>query len=167
MIKKAQSTQLPLIMNLIRVVTKDLQAQGINQWHEGYPKVDDVLQNIEKGELYVLEQSASIIGMVTLNEAQDPEYADIDWLNKEGKTLVIHRLAVHPAWQGKGIGQQMMDFTEQLATQQQYVSIRFDTYSKNPQSLRFYERRGYQRLGQIQLPLELCDEKCYCYEKLM
>ncbi len=165
MVQQAQQHELSEIMALIRAIAKDLQAKGINQWHEEYPTIAMISQDIEEGDVYVLKKEAIIIGVVTLNEKQDPEYVDINWLNPTGKTLVVHRLGVLPKHQGQGIGQQLITFAEQLAIQQQYVSIRFDTYSKNPRSIHFYECRGYQRLGQIRLPL--CDEFVYCYEKIL
>ncbi len=66
--------------------------------------------------------------------------------------LVIHRLCVHPDWQARGLARQLMDFAENHARTQSYASIRLDAYKGNPRAIAFYEKRGYQRVGQARFP---------------
>ena len=93
----------------------------------------------------------------------DKEYEPVKWLTNNSQNLYIHRLAVHPKMQGKGYAQQLMDFAESYAKQNNYISIRLDTFSKNFRNQRFYEQRGYVRLENVYFPQQSQDP-FYCYE---
>ena len=40
-----------------------------------------------------------------------------------------------------------MDFGEQLAKENECLSVRLDTFSQNPRNNRFYKARNYTKLG--------------------
>jgi ribosomal protein S18 acetylase RimI-like enzyme len=96
----------------------------------------------------------------------DEEYGSIKWLTENKNNVYIHRLAVHPEHQGKGIAQQLMDFAEDFAIKNNYTSIRLDTFSKNKRNQKFYELRNYKRLGNIYFPKQ-SNEPFYCYELIL
>ncbi|MNN72431.1 putative acetyltransferase [compost metagenome] len=64
----------------------------------------------------------------------------------------MHRLAVHPEVQGKGIARKLIAFAEEYARQSGYSSIRLDTYSKNTRALALYPSLGYERRGEVFFP---------------
>ena len=105
--------------------------------------------------------------IVVLNEIQDDEYGEINWsTSEEEKNIVVHRLAVRPDQQGKGLGRLIMDFAEQWARENQYDAIRLDTFSQNPRNQRFYTNRGYTDLGPVYLKYKK-EHPYYCYELLL
>ena len=65
------------------------------------------------------------------------------------KIQVIHRLAVHPDFQRKGIARNLMDFAEAHAKNNSFTSIRLDAYTGNKRVLQFYENRGYIKRGEV------------------
>ena len=65
----------------------------------------------------------------------------------------------------RGIGKEMMNFAEQLALSQGLTSIRLDTYSGNPDAMKFYIKLGYKQLGQIHL--KPGKNEYYCFEKII
>ncbi|NJX17164.1 GNAT family N-acetyltransferase, partial [Tamlana crocina] len=67
---------------------------------------------------------------------------------------------------GSGNGRKLMDFAEAFAKEHGYVSVRLDTFSKNERNQRFYEARGYKRLGNIYFPKQ-SEHPFYCYEKVL
>jgi ribosomal protein S18 acetylase RimI-like enzyme len=79
--------------------------------------------------------------------------------------LVVHRLCVDPAYQGNGLGSQLMDFAEAHAKQNTYVSIRLDAYAGNPRAVWLYERRGYRKAGQVYFPRRTLP--FFCFEKIL
>ena len=94
----------------------------------------------------------------------DQEYIPINWItNNNDNSLYLHRLAIHPKKQGRGYAQKMMDFAEKFAINNNYTSIRLDTFSKNYRNQKFYEIRGYKRLGTIYFPKQ-SKFPFYCYE---
>ena len=81
--------------------------QQIYQWNEHYPNRNAFENDVQRGELYVYAQNNICIGCIVITTIKDVEYVPIEWLTKD-KNIYIHRLAVHPKYQGKGIAQQMM-----------------------------------------------------------
>ena len=82
------------------------------------------------------------------------------------KNLVVHRLAVLPNHQGKGLARKLMDFAENFAKEKNYDAIRLDTFSQNPRNQKFYSNRGYTNLGPVYLKYKK-DHPYFCYELLL
>lgn len=166
MIRKAQTSEIQKIMALTNACAHSMSAEGIHQWNDAYPHEQAFEQDLSRGELYVLLSNEAVIGCVTISTYKDPEYDLIEWLSPDDRNVYIHRLAVHPDFQGRGYARQIMDFAEKLSKRQRAVSIRLDTFSKNLRNQRFYEARGYQRLEDIYFPKQ-SEFPFYCYEKLL
>jgi len=96
----------------------------------------------------------------------DEEYKPIQWLTPNGNSTYIHRLSVHPDLQGKGLAQEMMDFAENYSRKNNFASVRLDTFSQNKRNQRFYEQRGYQKLGDIYFPKQ-SRHPFHCYELVL
>ncbi|HEY9222244.1 MAG TPA: GNAT family N-acetyltransferase [Lutibacter sp.] len=165
-IKKASKQDLEQLLSIVKSCGQNLIDQGIFQWNEEYPKREDLLEDIELQELWKLEDGNSIIGLIVLTENEDAEYQDVKWLTENHKNLYIHRLAVHPKYQGKGFAQKLMDFAEKYAKENGYNSIRLDTFSQNKRNQMFYEQRNYTRLESIYFPKQSAFP-FFCYEKIM
>lgn len=153
------------IMKLISECVNNMRAQNIFQWNENYPNEEIMLKDIKEGNLYVMKDNSKFYGVITINEEQDEEYKKVDWKSKASGVLVVHRLAVGPLGQGKGIGKSLMVFVEDLVRQKNYNSIRLDTYSGNPIALSFYEKLGYEKVGEVYF--EGRELAFYCYEKIL
>jgi ribosomal protein S18 acetylase RimI-like enzyme len=165
-IKKASKQDLEQLLNVVKSCGQNLIEQGIFQWNEEYPKREDLLEDLELQELWKLENENSIIGLIVLTENEDAEYQDVKWLTKNHKNLYIHRLAIHPDFQGKGYAQKLMDFAEKYALDNSYNSIRLDTFSQNKRNQQFYEQRNYIKLESIYFPNQSAFP-FYCYEKII
>lgn len=166
MIRKATISHLDRIKSLTESCAKAMQENGIFQWNEYYPSREKLRQDIEREELFVLEEEEKIYGIVVLTPEMDEEYLPIEWLTSGGNNLYVHRLATRPSVWGRGYGQKLMDFAENLAVEQNYQSVRLDTFSQNQRNQKFYERRGYKRLGNIYFPKQ-SEHPFYCYEKVL
>ena len=137
---------------------------GIFQWNEMYPSKKVLQKDIELQQIWKLEENEIIIGIIVLTEIEDKEYKNVKWLTKNDKNLYVHRLAVHPNYQGKGNAQNLMDFAENYAKKNEYKSIRLDTFSKNKRNHKFYQNRNYVKLESIYFPNQ-SEFPFYCYEK--
>lgn len=62
-------------------------------------------------------------------------------------TLQVERLYVDPAFQGRRIGEQLLDFAAQFAVEKGGDWIWLSVWQENPPAVRFYERCGYQIFG--------------------
>ena len=166
MIVPAKKKEIPEILSLTKACAKAMIAKGIFQWNEHYPSQAAFEQDILRQELYVYKLDNRIIGIIVLSTHMDDEYIPVHWLSPNSKNLYIHRLAVHPEYQSKGYAQQLMDYAEAFAKANQLLSIRLDTFSQNTRNQHFYEKRGYQRLGNIYFPKQ-SKHPFYCYELLL
>lgn len=166
MIRLGRIQDLDQIKGLTQACAVALQERGIFQWNEHYPSRARLQEDLEREELYVLEELDTITGIVVLTREKDVVYDPIEWLTPDGKNLYVHRLATLPSRWGQGGGRQLMDFAEQTAISQVLDSIRLDTFSQNKRNQKFYKNRGYTRLGEIFFP-DKSSFPFYCYEKLL
>lgn len=166
MIRKATFSDIDSILLLTKACAKDMINKGIYQWNEHYPSAEAFQNDINQNELYVLTNENQILGSIVISNSMDDEYNAIKWLTPSDKNIYIHRLAVHPDYQGRGFAQQLMDFAEKHALEHGYSSIRLDTFSQNTRNQKFYELRGYIRLGSIYFPKQ-SEHPFYCYELVL
>lgn len=166
MIRLGQPEHIDEIIAVTKACGRHLFENGIDQWDENYPDRSSIEKDIEAQSLFIYQEENIILGLVVLNESQDEEYDQINWLTAENaKNLIVHRLAVHPSSQGKGIARKIMDHSEEYAQEKGYDSIRLDTFSQNPRNQKFYQNRGYKELGSVFLKYKK-DHPYFCYELL-
>ncbi|RPG28621.1 MAG: GNAT family N-acetyltransferase [Muricauda sp. TMED12] len=166
MIRRAKISEIPDILTITRACAKKMEENGIFQWNEHYPSKEAFIKDIEREELFVIEENITVQGTIVISTLMDDEYKPITWLTQNGNSTYIHRLSVHPNVQGKGFAQQMMDFAEAYSRENGFVSVRLDTFSQNKRNQRFYEQRGYQKLGDIFFPKQ-SDHPFHCYELVL
>lgn len=162
-IRHAVLEDIPEILKITRACAQKMRLRGIYQWNGYYPSGEAFEEDVSRNELYVLEKGRKLIGCIVISTHFDDFYKEVEWLTADGSHFFIHRLAIHPDHQGKGYAQQMMDFAENMAREKNLTSIRLDTFSKNERNQRFYEARGYRRLGEIFFPKQ-SKFPFYCYE---
>jgi ribosomal protein S18 acetylase RimI-like enzyme len=166
MIRLAKLSEIEEIITITKACAVKMISENIYQWNQHYPHRTAFLKDIERDELYVLIIDEKVIGCITISSEKDAEYNSIDWLTEDALQFYIHRLAIHPGFQHQGYAKQLMDFAEAFGRQHEAISIRLDTFSANQRNQRFYEARGYKRLGEIYFPnqSDLC---FYCYELIL
>ncbi|MFT7052381.1 MAG: ribosomal protein S18 acetylase RimI-like enzyme [Psychroserpens sp.] len=163
MIRKATATDIDAILDITKACAKHMIAHDIFQWNEHYPNREAFENDVDRQELYVLEIKNSIVGCIVISINMDKEYKPIKWLISNTNHNYIHRLAIHPERQGEGFAQKLMHYAEQHSRRNKYASIRLDTFSQNQRNQKFYELRGYQKLGNIYFQKQ-SKHPFYCYE---
>ncbi|WCO01792.1 GNAT family N-acetyltransferase [Psychroserpens ponticola] len=166
MIRKATLNDIDNIIDITKACARFMIAKNIFQWNEHYPTHSAFENDVKRDELYVLDIENTIIGCIVISTLMDDEYIPIQWLTPNENNIYIHRLAIHPKHQGKGYAQDLMNFAEEFAQQNNYTSIRLDTFSQNEKNQKFYELRGYQKLGNIFFPKQ-SEYPFYCYELIL
>ncbi|MGC1203602.1 MAG: GNAT family N-acetyltransferase [Flavobacteriaceae bacterium] len=166
MIRKATLKDIDKLFEITKACALSMIQKKIYQWNEFYPNKNAFLKDLERNELYVLELNNALIGCVCISTFMDDEYKAISWLSETKNNIYIHRLAIHPNHQGKGYAQKLMTFAEDFAKKNKVLSLRLDTFSQNERNVKFYENRGYKRLGNIYFPKQ-SDYPFYCYELVL
>lgn len=166
MIAPAKISQIPEILTMTNACRIAMEANGIYQWTTEYPSQKAFEKDIDRNELYVLLEDNAIIGCIVVSLLMDDEYKNVAWLTPNDINYYIHRLAVHPKYQGKGCAQRLMDFGENFARENNALSVRLDTFSQNKRNQKFYEQRGYAKLGNIFFPNQ-SEHPFHCYELVL
>ena len=165
-IELARTNMLDRIKCIAEACAKDMINNNIFQWNENYPSKDVFKDDIENNSLYVCKSGSMVIGCIMLCSEKDKVYKDVNWLTKDYKNLYLHRLAVDPSFQKNGIGRLLMDFAEKYAKNNEYKSIRLDTFSKNKRNNKFYRSRKYVQLDDVFFPMQ-SEFPFHCYEKII
>jgi ribosomal protein S18 acetylase RimI-like enzyme len=137
------------VLGIFQSAVAHMRSQNIEQWDEIYPDPNTLLEDIQSRQMYLLAEKETILAAVVLNEDQEEQYQTGDWLYKDGKIAVVHRLCVHPGFQKRGIGREMILAAEQDLTEKGYTVIRLDAFVENPQAVHLYESMGYRHAGKV------------------
>lgn len=151
------------VMCLIKEVIIEMESQNIYQWDEIYPDYKTVLADLQSETMFGVVKNSEVAGIVVLNEEQSPEYSNIQWESDNNSVLVMHRLCVRPRFQKQGIAKQLLNFSEQLAMNSNYTSIRLDAFCRNHFALNLYINCGYNKMGMVTFR----KGDFYCYEKII
>jgi len=166
MIRKARLSDIDTILKITKSCARQMTVQNIHQWNEHYPSKQAFISDVKQNELYVLEAQNKVIGCIVVSTIMDKEYLPIPWLTTNDNNIYIHRVAVDPEYQGQGYAQKLMTFAEQFARDNKHSSVRLDTFSQNLRNQKFYELRGYKKLGNIFFPKQ-SEHPFYCYELVL
>lgn len=145
--RPAREEDLNEIMALIRAAIDDMERRGIHQWCEYYPTRDDFLQDVADGTLRIGIVGERIALIYALNHDCDDDYAACAWAQPERPWLVLHRLCVHPEFQGKGLAGQALHHIFEEARDSGVRSLRLDVFSQNPAALHLYTKAGFAPIG--------------------
>jgi GNAT superfamily N-acetyltransferase len=140
-------------------VTNTMQRTGIKQWDLMYPDKSIIEYDIKGGNAYGYFCDSGLAGYIALNDEYPQEYESISW-KYSGKNLIVHRLAVAPEHQRKGIGTILMKFAISYAKANMYDTLRLDAYAVNKSSNTLYNKLGFSKAGEIVFRTGLF----YCYE---
>jgi GNAT superfamily N-acetyltransferase len=149
-IRPATSADIPALLDLIKRVVPLMHESGNFQWDEHYPNETVFSDDIAKQQLWIALVEAQLAGLAALTEDQEPEYAQVGFDLSE-RAIVTHRLAVDPAFQGKGVAVALLNQAEQLALDRGIAFLRVDTNSENQATQRLFPKLGYQYAGEITL----------------
>jgi len=149
--------------SIIESVIEKMNDEQIFQWDEHYPTHEIIKKDIDDGHAFGFFQLDELIGYVVLNQEYSPEYDSLEWNDKSGTSLIVHRLSIKADCQGQGIAKQLMIFAEEFAKKNNYSSIKLDAFLHNKAALHLYENLGYTKVGTVTFR----KGQFYCYEKVL
>ncbi|MBQ5889278.1 MAG: GNAT family N-acetyltransferase [Bacteroidaceae bacterium] len=136
-------------MCLFECAKEIMRASGnLHQWGVGYPSVEVVRADIERGMCYVATDALNgeIEATMAFIPGPDPTYSSIEggeWLNNE-PYHVIHRIAV--AKPGKGYARLLLDWAFERTK-----TVRIDTHRDNVIMHHILRKYGFEYCGVIYL----------------
>jgi ribosomal protein S18 acetylase RimI-like enzyme len=97
------------------------------------PMLDDYTARVLEGAVWVLEEGATVAGIIVLLPALG--------------YLLLDNIAVSPARQGLGLGRRLLAFAEAEALRRGYNEIRLYTHQTMVENQRLYASIGYEETG--------------------
>ncbi len=147
-IRKALMTDVVTIMDLIDEARGIMRSCGnINQWIDGYPSRETIVEDINNGNCYVcVEQGGEVVSSFAFIPGPEPTYKEIfegQWLDDK-PYHVVHRLASTAT--SHGIFNDVMNYCMAVAG-----NLRIDTHRDNVIMRHVIERYGFTYCGIIYL----------------
>jgi len=153
-IRRSTLNDVAQIMVIINDAKTYLASQNIDQWQNGYPNAEQVENDIEKGESFVVVNDDDTImatSMFTLRK--EPTYKQIlegNWLISEDEVYgVVHRMAIKKEYRKLGLATFLFDEFHQQLKNQNIKSLKIDTHENNTGMQSLIKKLGYKYCGII------------------
>lgn len=143
-IRKTQTEDLERIGEIFSVARKYMADNGNpTQWGQDRPSLDLVIDDIAKGNSYVVTDDGKIVGTFAYIPGIEETYLEIDgaWID-DAPYGTIHRIASDGSV--RGVFDAALDFA-----QSQGRDVRIDTYKDNATMLHLIRRSGFTECGII------------------
>ena len=163
-IRLAGPSDLPALWALVERAVAHMNSLGNPQWGSDYPTRALYAADQAAGELYVaLNPQGRLLGCACINGRESPEYAAVAW--SASPAYSVHRLAVDPEAQRKGVATALMAHAETLARRAGVPALHVDTYTRNGRMQALFYKRGFRKVGEISLHGR--PEPYPCFEKIL
>lgn len=101
--------------------------------------------------MWLAVENDVILGVASLSTEQTDDYKIVG-CDMDKPSIVIHRIAVHPNAQGRGIGSKLFQKAHDLAVELNHNIVRIDTHKNNKSMLHLIEKKyEYKYIGEITL----------------
>ena len=164
--RKSVKSDIKEIMNIIKEAQNYFKEKKINQWQDGYPNAESIINDIESEELYVLLIDNKIIATAYLSFKGDIDYDVIyegEWIS-QGDYAVVHRVAVLSEMKGHGVADELFKNIEKVCLENNINNIKIDTHRENKSMQRFLNKNGFEYCGIIYLK---DNEERIAFEKIL
>ena len=150
--RKAQMSEASQIWDVLQQAILRRKEDGSTQWQDGYPNLQVVNNDIEKGQGFVLVEGETIIGYSAVIINDEPAYDEIEgkWLTTDD-FVVIHRVAISEKHLGKGLAKMIIRYVEEFALKNDIYSIKADTNFDNTAMIKIFDKMGYTLCGLVYL----------------
>lgn len=152
-LRKSTEKDLKNIMKIINEAKVFLKNNNVDQWQNGYPNEEVILNDIKNDISYVLEDNDEIIGTTSLSFDVEESYNNIyegKWISN-GEYAVIHRIAASNYSNRKGIGTEIIKKSEQICLSKGIKNIKIDTHENNLTMQKLLEKNNFKYCGVIYL----------------
>lgn len=151
-IRKATLDDAKSVSEIFSLCRDGMRKSGIDQWQTGTPNEETFLNDLKNGVAYVGTDEDKVVAYTAMVFGKDNTYDVIEdgkWLTDDEEYCVLHRVAVHPNFRGKGAASLFMDFAEKACRENGIKSARIDTHKDNLVMQHTILKNGYEYCGVI------------------
>lgn len=144
--RKAEKVDFYKIRSLYwNLIDQDQDDPSFPHWKKGiHPSDEMILDSIDKGDLYVLADGEKIAACVIANDEKVEGYADAPWQVDSDDIIVLHVLAVHPEYLGKGLARRLVENVIEQERKAGKKALRLDVIENNTTAERLYQKLGFR-----------------------
>lgn len=135
------------ITNLISDAIEEMELHKIFQWDEIYPTEEDFIEDIRKGNLFVVKEDGKLVAIYVISDESDEAYKSANWKYEDETSYILHRFCVSRDFQNMGYGKKILLNIENQIRDMGYKSIRLDVFTNNPYAQKLYRHNGYEVRG--------------------
>lgn len=156
-IRPARSDELAVVLALLDEAAAWLQDKGIDQWPASFTqdatwRMERIKAYVDEGNTYLAyDPTGNAVGTFTVTERADPEFAH-GWPDGPENALYLFRMAVTRSASGNDVGSALLDWAAQEAGRRGKKWLRIDIHRLNPELRRYYEQRGFSKVGEVLAP---------------
>lgn len=123
-IREAQKTDIEELENLFFIVCKKTFTKEVLEKF----KIEDFQSSIENEKIFIAEKDNTIVGFISFFS---------------GTYSFIHNLFIHPNWQNKGVGKQLL----KKVMQELQPPIELEVLTHNTKACTFFETHGWKKVS--------------------
>lgn len=146
MIRPTSLKDVKTLQYIASITVKAMHESGLHQWSDTYPGISDFENDIALNQGYVLCEQAAIVGYFALIN-HDPYYDGFPFKYQKG--LAVHRLLIHPHYQGKGFAHKLLKGIYAIAKTKGISAIWIDTHPANSKMHRLLKQHQFKEIGFI------------------
>jgi GNAT superfamily N-acetyltransferase len=153
----AKPEDLPTVLSILDDAAGWLHERGIEQWPESFSsdatwRTDRIRTYVEHGLTYLArDESGRPIATFTLSRAADPQFAH-GWPDGPEDAGYIFRMAVLREAAGQDMGGQLLDWAADEVGKWGLSWLRLDVHRFNLELQEYYNRRGFEKVGEVTAP---------------
>ena len=141
----AQPEELPIVVGILDDAARWMLQRGIQQWESPCPPDvwDHMAREIGNGQVYLarLSDAGAPVGTLRL------EWKGMPLWPAEADAGYIHSMAVRPAYMGRQVGKQMLEWAIQHIRSHGKTIARLDCMSDSRRLRAYYESAGFLYRG--------------------
>ncbi len=124
--------------------------QGFVQWPDGYPPRSAIEEDVRTGKGYVVKADGKLACYMYIGLDGDPAYPAIKgaW-HSDSPYVVVHRLAMAPAFRGTGLSSQVFRLIEEFCASIDIFNLRIDTDGANLRMQHVLTKNGFLPCGTV------------------
>ena len=144
----------------VNALYQSVKGTPLCTWDEDYPGLREICRDIETGNLYVLEQSGTVIGAISI--APERELDAFDGWRYRQNVGEFARAVIHPRFQGKHLAKVLVSNILAVMRDRGIEAVHLSVAKKNLPARKVYLGLGFQTVGEKEMwgnLYELCELK--------
>ena len=150
LIRRATTNDIGAIMTIVHSAQRALAELGIDQWQDGYPSEDVILEDVSRGVGYVAYAlDGTVLGYEAVVVTGEEAYAQLPdevW-HTPNEYVVVHRICVSGECRRQGVALKLISFACEHAQQHNIEAFRIDTHKGNTRMLSLLNKLGFEYVG--------------------